>query len=162
MKYSIIYNSQTGNTAQLAKAIQANITGEIEYFGPIKDVDSEVLFIGFWTNKGNCSDEMTTYLKSLNHKSIFLFGTCGFGESSQYFDKIIENVKKHINNTNTVIGSYMCQGQMPMTVRDRYVKMAKENPQRFQPMIDNFDKALSHPNQNDLNNLIQAIKKTAV
>ena len=51
----------------------------------------------------------------------------------------------------------MCQGKMPMSVRQRYEQMAQKQPERFLPMIDNFDKALSHPNEQDLQSLIQQL-----
>ena len=46
----------------------------------------------------------------------------------------------------------MCQGKMPLSVRERYVKM-KEQPNHMpniDAMIENFDKALSHPDADDL------------
>lgn len=158
MKYSIIYSSQTGNTKLLAETILENLVKEdCEYIGPIKDVPSELIYIGFYTDKGNCHDDLTTYLKTLENKKIFLFGTAGFGESKEYFNRILANVKKNISDSNTIIGTYMCQGKMPMPVRQRYEKMAEDNPERFQPLIDNFDKALSHPDKNDLQLLINFI-----
>ena len=49
-----------------------------------------------------------------------------------------------------VVGRFMCQGQMPPAVRERYVKMAEQDPKRFEPMIENFDRALGHPDAADL------------
>lgn len=49
----------------------------------------------------------------------------------------------------------MCQGKMPLSVRERYVKM-REQPNRMTDLdsrIENFDRALSHPNAEDLENL---------
>lgn len=55
------------------------------------------------------------------------FGTAGFGGSEAYYQKILTNVHAAIDGSNTVAGEYMCQGKMPQSVRDRYVKM-KEMP----------------------------------
>ena len=55
-KYSIIYSSLTGNTKELADAIhEALPQDECEYFGVSDTVipSSELLYIGFWTDKGN-------------------------------------------------------------------------------------------------------------
>ena len=55
----------------------------------------------------------------------------------------------------TVVGEYMCQGRMPDAVRARYVKM-KEQPDHMpnlDALIENFDRALSHPDAADLDNL---------
>ena len=49
----------------------------------------------------------------------------------------------------------MCQGRMPGSVRARYVKM-KEQPDpmpNLDMLIENFDKALSHPAAADLDSL---------
>ncbi|MEG0276222.1 MAG: flavodoxin family protein [Coprobacillus sp.] len=160
MKYSIIYNSYTGNTKLLAQTILNQLPKEdCEYFGTIHDTESELLFIGFCTDKGNCSEELATYLKTLKDRKIFLFGTAGFGGSQEYFDKILDNVKKYIDESNVIIETYMCQGKMPMTVRQRYEQMANSNPGKFDSLIVNFDNALSHPNSQDLEKLSQLIKQ---
>ena len=41
-----------------------------------------------------------------------------------------------------------------MAVRDRYVSLITEHPddKKIKVSIDNFDKALSHPDENDLQN----------
>ena len=56
-------------------------------------------------------------------------------------------------------GSFMCQGKMPAPVRERYVAMlAAADPdskeaKRAQVFIENFDRALDHPNGDDLRTL---------
>ena len=55
----------------------------------------------------------------------------------------------------------MCQGKMPQSVRERYLRM-KENPEHpanLDMLIDNFDRALSHPDMDDLQGLQTAITK---
>ena len=46
----------------------------------------------------------------------------------------------------------MCQGKMPMSVRKRYEKMMSSPVKlpNLQNLIENFDKALDHPNDKDL------------
>ena len=45
------------------------------------------------TDKGTADSKTIEYLKLLRDKKIFLFGTCGFGGSEAYFDRIITNVR---------------------------------------------------------------------
>ena len=55
----------------------------------------------------------------------------------------------------------MCQGKMPLSVRERYVKM-KEQPghmPNIDAMIENFDKALSHPDADDLAKLDESVRE---
>ena len=61
----------------------------------------------------------------------------------------------------SVIGAFMCQGRMPMAVRERYEKMcsAPSSPGMPDPkkMLENFDRALQHPDAEDLSHLTSAV-----
>ena len=160
MTYSVTYSSHTGNTKELAQTINENLKNVI-YYGEhdIKALDADRIYIGFWTDKGTCDSKTIEFLKQAQNKEIFLFGTAGFGESQEYFNQIIERVKANIKENNKIIGSFMCQGRMPQAVRDRYLKLQNdENYQKYQMLIENFDKALEHPNNKDKDNLIKSIK----
>ncbi len=56
--------------------------------------------------------------------------------------------RKALDGNNTVIGSFMCQGKMPVSVRQRYEAMkakATLHIPNLDALIENFDKALSPP-----------------
>ena len=130
-RYSIIYSSKTGNTKKLAEAIYNTLPqNKCDYYGTVDKIDdvlSNVIYIGFWTEKGNADHLTIDFLNKLKNKKIFLFGTAGYGESKKYFEGIINNVKKNIDSSNTIIGTFMCQGKMPLSVRERYEKMREQN-----------------------------------
>lgn len=151
--YTVVYNSLTGNTKLLADTIK-NVL-------PDNDND-DIVFVGFWTDKGNADSKTIEYLKLLRNKKVFLFGTCGFGGSEAYFERILTNVKGNIDSSNQIIGEYMCQGKMPQSVRERYLKMKESNncPPNIDALIDNFDKALTHPDEKDLEKLSQKVLQT--
>ena len=135
---------------------------ECTYFGaPAPEaLEAETLYIGFWTDKGHADDTLTAFLQTLKGKRVFLFGTAGFGGSAPYFEKILAATRKALDGSNTVIGSFMCQGKMPVSVRQRYEAM-KAKPlhiPNLDALIENFDKALSHPDAADLEQLKQAVK----
>ena len=142
-RYSIIFSSSTGNTKELADTIYEALPKEkCDYFGVSKE-------------EPQSDKETLELLKKLKNKKIFLFGTAGFGGSQEYFQKVLGQIKESIDSSNTIIGEYMCQGKMPQSVRERYVKM-KEQPNHMpnlDMMIKNFDSALSHPDKNDLDKL---------
>ena len=122
---------------------------------------SETLFVGFWTNQGVADQATQQLLGQLRNRKVFLFGTAGFGGSEAYFQAILDKTKAFVDDSNTVIGTFMCQGKMPHSVRERYVKM-KEQPDHMpniDTMIENFDKALSHPDANDLEKLANLVSK---
>ena len=157
MSYSIVYSSKTGNTALLAQNLRGYLGEEsCLYFGPpsAQALEAQRIYVGFWTDKGTCNEETAQFLATLTGHEVFLFGTAGFGGEAAYFAKILTMVKEEIPEGVPVIGEYMCQGKMPDTVRRRYEQM--EDSPRKQIMLDNFDRALAHPNREDLENLKQA------
>lgn len=159
MKYSIVYSSRTGNTEMLAEKLKTKLPeNECVYYGEPDDkaLEAGLIFAGFWTDKGDGDEKAASFLEKLRGKKVFLFGTAGFGESSTYFDRILAHVEQHLDPSNTVDGTFMCQGKMPMTVRTHYESMMPRDPEKVQGMIENFDRALSHPDEKDLEMLAKA------
>lgn len=162
MKYAIVFSSRTGNTAQLAKTLQ-NILPQEDciYFGEPdeKALTAPMIFAGFWTDKGFCDETTKCFLKTLKNRQVFLFGTAGFGGSLAYFEKILDVIKKNLDVSVQLTGSFMCQGKMPASVLERYEKMLinADNPAHIHEMIDNFHKAASHPDQSDIEALKLAV-----
>ena len=159
MKYAIVYSSKTGNTEYLAKGILDVLPKEeCVYFGaPSPEaLQAERIYIGFWTDKGSCDEKIAEFLSSVTVQEVFLFGTAGFGGDAAYFQMILENVKKEIGGAGKIIGEYMCQGKMPCAVRKRFEAM-EESPKK-QVMLDNFDRALKHPNREDIEQLQKALQ----
>lgn len=166
MNVSVIYDSLTGNTGLLAERLRKNIENsgmlELVQFSMASEfekgeteVSSPVVFIGSWTDKGTCSVKIESLLQSLQGKKIAYFGTAGFGESEEYYEKIFNRIKEIIPPGNEVLGSFFCQGKMPASVNERYKKslegLGKDSSEygRITGMIENYSKALSHPDEKD-------------
>lgn len=163
-RYAICFSSKTGNTEALAKVVQETLPEEsCAYYGSVDQApdNAEIYYVGFWTDKGTADAASLAFLKTLHEKQIFLFGTAGFGGSEAYFQKILDQVKESIDSSNTVIDQFMCQGRMPQSVRDRYVKMRDANNTQlnWDAMIQNFDQACAHPNSDDFAQLKQMLTK---
>ena len=161
-RYSIMFSSVTGNTRMLAEAIRETLPKEnCDYFGVCggAEAKSELLYIGFWTDKGNADAATLALLAKLRGKKIFLFGTAGFGGSEAYFRKVLDRVRQSVDASNTVIGEYMCQGKMPQAVKERYLRMKEqpEHPANLDMLLENFDRALPHPDAADLEKLRKAV-----
>lgn len=138
-RYSILYSSATGNTRLLADTIRAALPPELcDAFGAAGETaaESELLYVGFWT--------------------------AGFGVDTAYFDAILARVQAVPDGSNTVIGTYMCQGKMPPSVRARYEAMRTlpTPPANLDAMIENFDRARSHPDADDLDRLRAVVLRT--
>lgn len=158
MSYAIVYSSRTGNTTMLAQAVREALPQEdCRYFGAPapQALAADTVYVGFWTDKGTCDEPTARFLQSLTDQKVFLFGTAGFGGAPAYFQQILDRVKANLAPGVQVTGTYMCQGKMPQAVRDRYAAM-EESPRRT-AMLENFDQALSHPDQEDLARLQAAV-----
>ena len=72
---------------------------------------------------------------------------------------MLDRVRQSVDASNTVIGEYMCQGRMPQAVKERYLRMKEqpEHPANLDMLIENFDRALPHPDAADLEKLRKAV-----
>lgn len=109
-RYSILFSSNTGNTKLLAEAIRKALPAAYcDYFGDCaaNEPESDMVYVGFWTNKGIADDNALSLLKTLRSKKIFLFGTAGFGGSEAYFKRILDKTKESLDASNTVVGEFI-------------------------------------------------------
>ena len=163
MTYAIVYSSRTGNTELLARTIQKALPAEdcVYFDGPdAAALAADRLYVGFWTDKGSCDEALAAFLSGVEGKELFLFGTAGFGSQPAYFQAVLKRVQANLGPDCTLAGSYMCQGKMPQAVRQRYEAMlaAPGHAPNLEAMIENFDRALSHPDAEDLARLTEAVR----
>ena len=123
--------------------------------------EADVVFVGFWCDKGSCSPAVQHFLQGLVGKRVFLFGTCGFGESDEYFVQILDRVRAYLPAEAQCVGGAMCQGKMGVGVKRRYEGMLEKDPENAQArmLIDNWNKAQSHPNEGDFSRIAAAAKE---
>ncbi|MGI6254277.1 MAG: flavodoxin family protein BilS [Acutalibacter sp.] len=154
MKIAIVYESMTGNTKALAQAIEEALEGEnlVYVGGPDQVPEADLYLVGSWTDKGMCHQGIGEFLQSLKEKKIAYFGTAGFGGSQEYYEMLFQRVAQVVDGSNQLLGSFYCQGKMPAMVRQRYEKQLQEHPgdPQLQASLENFDRALSHPDGEDL------------
>ena len=74
---------------------------------------------------------------------------------------MLDRVRESVDASNTIVGEYMCQGRMPQAVKERYLKMKAqpEHPVNLDALIENFDRALPHPDAADLEKLKESVLK---
>ena len=164
MKAMVVYSSRTGNTKKVANGIFAGIPGDskdIQSLEEYEGKDADIFFVGFWTDKGTCDMTVIDFLSGLRGKKVALFGTCGMGKDSAYMEMIEKHVKVWIPEDCTYLGAYMCQGKMPMDVRRRYETMEKNGvePEKVKSFLKNFDEALLHPDEQDVQNAAAFAKR---
>lgn len=165
LKYKVVYTSCTGNTGKLAAAIYQSLP---EHEKDIEELtcdtgyeEAETYLVGFWTDKGDCPAQTREFLQKLSGKNVLLFGTCGFGQDKAYYQKIEDQVKSHLPSDCDYLGCYLCQGKMPMMVREKYEKLLADSSKKkmAEQMIRNFDQALLHPNEEDYKHAAEFVRK---
>ena len=157
MNTQVLYVSGTGNTAAVAKEIfQAlpSSSKDIQELDRAKNpLSADCYFIGFWANRGTASVEILDFLSELHGKKVALFGTCGMGNSPEYYAEVEKKVRAFLPDDNQYFGSFFCQGKMPIRVREKYESMlGGERDQLATRLIKNFDEALFHPSGEDFRN----------
>lgn len=181
MTCSMVVNSKSGNTRMVSgaikRALQAAGVEFVHAAALSDDADPEqvmneaqgacaadTVFVGFWCDKGTCSPSVAALLSALHGKRVFLFGTCGFGASEEYFNQIVDRVSSNLADDAELVGWAMCQGKMGPAVKQRYEAMLEQEPEnaRFKMLLDNWVAAKDHPTKEDLDNMAAAAKKAVL
>lgn len=154
MRVQIVYTSRTGNTERLAETIFAAVPVKEKNVKRIEEMterdDGDMYLVGFWTDRGTASSDILDLLGSLHGKKVGLFGTCGMGNSPEYYKRVASGVAAFIPEDCEYLGAFLCQGKMPMQVRKRYEAMRNpSNKDQIDRMLRNFDEALLHPDKRD-------------
>ena len=155
LDYLVLYQSESGNTKKIAASIFSRLPGNSK---DLIDIDTDkripeakIYFVGFCVHRGSCSMEVSDFLRDLSGKQIVLFGTCGMGDSPEYYKDIAGRVSAWIESDNEYLGYFICQGKMPQKVRMKYESMrTPENTAQIDRCVRNFDLALTHPDSLDV------------
>ena len=165
-KIAVIYWSGTGNTQAMAEAVAEgakNAGAQADLFS-VSDTSADAaaaydkLALGCPAMGAEVLEEsefepfFTELEGRLSGKKVALFGTAGFGGDPDYFNMLLENVKKLLPSDAVYLGGWMCQGRMPGSVRARFAAQLEQDPENANAkrMLENFDRALSHPDEADL------------
>lgn len=164
MSTRVVYTSRTGNTELLAQRIfeaipdtDKNICTTEEW---LHDTSADTYFVGFWNNRGTCSLEICDLLGELDGRRVALFGTCGMPDEHDYYRNVENAVKVWLPDHVDYLGCYLCQGKMPMSTRRKFEDMRNgENSKEIDTCLRNFDAALLHPDERDLQGAEDFVKQ---
>ena len=156
LDYLVLYQSGSGNTKKIAASIFSRLPGNSKDLINI-DTDktipeANVYFIGFCVHRGSCSLEVSDFLNDLSGKQIaFIRNLRNGGIPPEYYKDIAGRVSAWIEADNDYLGYFICQGKMPQKVRMKYESMrTDENNDQIDRFIQNFDLALTHPDDLDV------------
>lgn len=155
MKILIIYSSQTGNTKAVAEAIYE----EFKDYATLIPMDQaknyklenyDYVFAGFWVDKGYPNKEAMDFLKSIRNCNIGLFATLGAYPYSMQASRVFYRAGEVIDESNRVIGTFICQGGIPKEKLDEINSRPPSHP-RYPTPIQTLARNIGqqHPNEED-------------
>ncbi|HBE9443636.1 flavodoxin [Clostridioides difficile] len=159
MKSLILYSSLTGNTKKIACSIYEAIQGkkEIKNISELVDdsIDYEnydIVFLGYWVDKGICDKNSKQVLENIHNKKIALFGTMGASTKGSYGASIIEKIESIIPKDNEILGSFICQGKIAEGLKVKYKEMLKLSPdnEHIRQQLNNHEESQSHPDEQEI------------
>lgn len=164
MDYMVVYSSKTGNTKKIATEIFSALPGmskDMQHIEEYKGKDADMFFVGFWVDRGTCDMSVIEMLSRLHGKKVALFGTCGLGHDAEYYKMIEQKVEVWVPDDCEYLGAFLCQGKMPMRLRENY-EIPMEDPRQEawrRQMLRNFDEGLFHPNEEDVRKAREFVKR---
>ena len=116
MKSIVIYSSLTGNTKQVAEAITSVLPADtlcvsMKELPP--DVSSyDLVFAGFWVDKGTANKEARDVLGILHNPHIALFATAGVPPQMAHAKESLINAANCLPDGIEPVGTFICQGKL--------------------------------------------------
>lgn len=157
MKSLVVYSSLTGNTKMVAEAIAEELGKNTTVVAIEEQPDTvgyDLVAVGFWVDRGTADKKTADYLKTLKNTKVALFATLGANPKSDHAKKSLDNAAALLSETNTVVGSFICQGKVDPKLIEQMNKMFPAghphgmNAERKA----RHEEASKHPNGEDLLN----------
>jgi flavodoxin len=162
----IVYSSKTGNTRKLAEGIHRGLAealgaGQGVRIGAVEEnpdsVGADWILLGFWADRGNADQKALQYLKSLENRKVGLFGTLGAYPDSDHARDISKKVKEQVEEKNTALGCFLCQGRIDPALTERFKSLPADNPHAMTPeRMKRHEEAAKHPDEKDIEAAVAA------
>ena len=151
MNILVLYSSRTGNTKKVAEAIQSALpegTPCLSMAEAPADLSAyDLIFAGYWVDRGTANAEAKTFLEGLHHKNVALFATLGADPTSDHAQKSLDEGAKLLPKETDVVGTFICQGAVdPKIIEMMYKKFPEGHPHGRSPERDaRHAEAAKHP-----------------
>ena len=127
MKSIVIYSSLTGNTKQVAEAI-ASVLPEGTPCVAMSELPSDIasydlVFAGFWVDKGTANKEARDVLGTLHNPHIALFATAGVPPHMEHAKQSLVNAADCLPEGVVPVDTFICQGKVDPKVIEMMYKM---------------------------------------
>jgi flavodoxin len=168
----IVYSSKTGNTRKVAEGIHRGLTElwgagterapELRIAAVEENPDSagaDWILLGFWADRGTADSKALQYLKTLEGRSIGLFGTLGAYPDSQHARDVGKRVWDLAAEKNTVLGCFLCQGKIDPALTEQFKNLPAGNPHAMtEERMKRHLEAAKHPDEQDLRDAAEACR----
>lgn len=155
MKSIVIYSSLTGNTKQVAEAI-ASILPEGTPCVAMSELPSDIasydlVFAGFWVDKGTANKEARDILGTLHNLYIALFATAGVPPHMEHAKQSLVNAAACLPDGVVPVDTFICQGKVDPKVIEMMYKMFPKGHSHGQSADRDarHKQAAVHPNEDD-------------
>lgn len=113
----------------------------------------EFVAVGFWVDKGTADSKAKEYLKTIRGKKVALFATLGYYPDSEHAANSLKNAAAFMDESNQLIGSFICQGKVDPKLLEQFAKFPANHPHSLTPeRLARHKEAATHPDENDLEN----------
>ena len=151
MKYAVLYQSKSGNTAAVAQVMFEALPDDDKKIYDIDKINelpkAEVYFVGFGVQNYNCSLKVIDILEKLRNCKCVLFATCGFLPKESYKENLVGYMKTWLPDTCELLGMFLCQGKAEESWKEQ---MIDKNPAQRETLTGMFQKGEEHPDYADL------------
>lgn len=158
MKILVTYSSLTGNTKKLAQAIQNEYSNtQLMAISDVKDVlDYDLIFLGYWVNRGTADDLTQQFLQGLKDKKVAVFGTSGQYSDSPYSLKYKNRVKALVEENNKYIDGFICIGKIEESRTEKRKLIQPGQPHYLtEEGLKRHIESRKHPDETDIYNLLK-------
>ena len=155
MKSIIIYSSLTGNTKQVAEAIARVLPADtlcVSMSELPSDIASyDLVFAGFWVDKGTANKEARDVLRTLHNPHIALFATAGVPPQMEHAKQSLVNAAACLPEGVVPVDTFICQGKVDPKVIEMMYKMFPKGHSHGQSADRDVrhKQAAVHPNEDD-------------
>ena len=162
-KVLIAYSSRTGNTKKVAEALcdAADGRAELVECGKAADLGMfDLVFAGYWVDKGEPDKIARQFLRKLENKKIVLFQTLGAEPLSEHALGCFANAGKYISESCSVLGGLSIRGAIDPNLIKAMCNFPEGHPHA--PTAENRKRwldASAHTDQKDLEKASAVMKK---
>ncbi len=155
MKVQVVFSSLSGCTKKVAQGIFDSLEGVEKSIHDLKDgapkLDGDIILLGYWVDRGGPNEEMKELLSQIKEKAVGLFCTLGYYADSEHAQKSISAGVNMVNENNTVIGSYVCNGTLSPDMIAKFRQAGGAGPHAATPEKEIRWKIMeSHPTQAEI------------